>query len=111
MQYYFVLNSIFSLVIGIGLAALPDLLQDIAHVHAHHLLASAGTRIPAPALILGAAAVLGPDHILGLPLAELTTGTRIAGENCCPCYGFPPKNVSLVSLVIQSKSLNVNFII
>lgn len=59
----------------IGLAALPDLLQDIVPIPAHHLLASADTRIPAPALILGAAAVLGPDHILGLPLTGFLAGT------------------------------------
>lgn len=74
--------------IDIGLAALPDLLQDIVPIPAHHLLASADTRIPAPALILGAAAVLGPDHILGLPLTGFLAGTLFMGENCCASVSF-----------------------
>ena len=41
-----------------------------------------------PALILGAVAVLVPDHGLGLPLTGLTTGTLAAGENHCALHGI-----------------------
>lgn len=75
-------NNYFKLLcIDIGLTGLPDLLQDIAPVPAHHLLGSSDLCIPAPALILGAVAALGPGHILCLPLAGLTTGMLVAGEN------------------------------
>lgn len=76
-KYNFVLNSIVSL--HVGLVGLPDLLQGIAHVPAHHLLDSADIRIPAPAL--GAAAVLALGHVLALPLIGLITWTLVTGEN------------------------------
>lgn len=69
------MNLIVSL--HIGLTGLPDLLQDIAHVPAHHLLGSADIHIPVPALILGVGAVLAPGHVLALPI----TGTLVTGEN------------------------------
>lgn len=97
-HYCFILNSVVFLCIDIDLAAHPDLLQDTAPLPIHHLVASADTRIPAPALILGAVAVPGLDHIPGLPLTGLTTGTLVAGENCCALYGFLPKLYNLCHL-------------
>lgn len=76
----FVTQKFFSL--DIDLAA--HLLQVIAPTPAHHLLVSADTRIPV--LILGVEVVLAPDHVLGLPLAGLTIGTHVAGENRCALF-------------------------